>query len=63
MAQPAVFHIQLSISSAMGVEALREAIEAIQRIVDDQPWNDDAKEAAAALLTAAGCLTPEKWPE
>jgi hypothetical protein len=43
----------VEITNGKSVEAFVEAVALVDRIVKDQPWNDDAREAASNLRIAA----------
>lgn len=48
--------ITIKIANAEGVMALRQAIELATGIVENQPWNDDAKEIIENLKLVAESL-------
>lgn len=49
--------LNVTIENLRAVRALLKAAMAIDRIVDEQPWNDDAKYAKRALRFARRHLT------
>lgn len=60
MPKTAIACIELSIRSERGIRALAAVAERLAAIVSDQPWNDDAKEAARQIQIAAEELTTRR---
>lgn len=58
MANLGTVTVRYELRNRKAVEALLRSCEAVSRIVEEQPWNEDAKEARRALTRAIRGLVP-----
>jgi hypothetical protein len=58
MASLGTVTVRYELRNRKAVESLLQSCEAVSRIVEEQPWNEDAKEAKRALRRAIRELVP-----